>query len=113
MHTKLKLWKRVRKIRKEKNISQEQLGFKSELYRIYLSAVKGYLKNFSVEDIENIASFSKDFCEKRADKFSINLLCEKRKVREAYKEYGDISVVARLFWVTEKAMRLKFKGLFL
>ena len=55
MDIKEKLWNRIKEIRKEKNISQEQLGFKSKLHRTYLSAVERGLKNISVENIEKVA----------------------------------------------------------
>jgi transcriptional regulator with XRE-family HTH domain len=56
MDIKEKLWNRIRKLRKEKNISQEQLGFKSKLHRTYLSAIERWLKNVSVTNIEKIAN---------------------------------------------------------
>ncbi len=55
MNVKEKLWNRIKKIRKEKNISQEKLWFKSKLHRTYLSSVERGLKNISVENIEKIA----------------------------------------------------------
>lgn len=55
MDIKEKLWNRIKEIRKEKNISQEQLWFKSKLHRTYLSSVERGLKNVSVENIEKIA----------------------------------------------------------
>lgn len=55
MDIKQKLWNRIRKLRKEKNISQEQLWFKSKLHRTYLSSVERGVKNVSVENIEKIA----------------------------------------------------------
>ena len=55
MNIKEKLWNRIRKLRKEKWISQEKLGFKSKLHRTYLSNVERWLKNVSVENIEKIA----------------------------------------------------------
>ena len=55
MNIKIKLWNRIRFLRKEKNISQEQLGFKSKLHRTYLSSVERGLKNISIENIEKIA----------------------------------------------------------
>lgn len=55
MDIKEKLWNRIKEIRKEKNISQEKLWFKSKLHRTYLSSVERGLKNVSVENIEKIA----------------------------------------------------------
>ena len=55
MDIKERLWIRIRELRKEKSISQEQLWFKSKLHRTYLSAIERGLKNVSVENIEKIA----------------------------------------------------------
>lgn len=55
MNIKQKLWNRIRELRKEKNISQEKLWFKSKLHRTYLSDIERWLKNVSVENIEKIA----------------------------------------------------------
>lgn len=55
MDIKQKLWNRVRELRKEKSISQEQLWFKAKLHRTYLSDIERWLKNVSVENIEKIA----------------------------------------------------------
>jgi transcriptional regulator with XRE-family HTH domain len=56
MNIKEKLWNRIRELRKERNISQEQLAFKSKIHRTYLSSVERGLKNISVENIEKIAN---------------------------------------------------------
>jgi len=55
MDIKKKLWDKIRELRKEKNISQEQLASKAKLHRTYLSSVERGLKNVSVENIEKIA----------------------------------------------------------
>lgn len=55
MNIKEKLWNRIRELRKEKNISQEQLASNSKIHRTYLSSVERGLKNISVENIEKIA----------------------------------------------------------
>lgn len=55
MDIKEKLGNRIRELRKEKNISQEDLASKAKLHRTYLSSVKRGLKNVSVENIEKIA----------------------------------------------------------
>ena len=55
MDIKTKLWSRIRELRKEKNISQEQLASLAKLHRTYLSSVERGLKNVSVENIEKIA----------------------------------------------------------
>ena len=56
MNIKEKLWNRIRELRKERNISQEQLASKSKIHRTYLSSVERGLKNISVENIEKIAN---------------------------------------------------------
>ena len=55
MDIRQKLWNKIREIRKEKNISQEQLGFQSKLHRTYLSATERWLKNVSIVNVEKIA----------------------------------------------------------
>ena len=55
MNIKEKLWNRIRELRKERNISQEQLASKSKIHRTYLSSVERGLKNISVENIEKIS----------------------------------------------------------
>ncbi len=55
MNIKEKLWNRIRELRKERNISQEQLASKSKIHRTYLSSVERGLKNISVENIEKVA----------------------------------------------------------
>ena len=55
MYIKKKLWNRIRELRKEKNISQQQLGSKSKLHRTYLSDIERWVKNVSVENIWKIA----------------------------------------------------------
>lgn len=46
---------KLRKIRKEKNISQEELGFRAELHRTYISDIERGARNVSLENIEKIA----------------------------------------------------------
>jgi len=55
MDIKEKLWNRIRELRKEKGILQEELAWKAWLHRTYLSTVERGLKNVSVENIEKIA----------------------------------------------------------
>jgi len=55
MDIKVKLWNRIRELRKEKSILQEELAWKARLHRTYLSTVERWIKNVSVENIEKIA----------------------------------------------------------
>ena len=55
MDIKTKLWEKIRKLRKLKNISQEELASRAKLHRTYLSAVERGQKNISVENIEKVA----------------------------------------------------------
>ncbi len=45
----------VRKIRKEKNLSQEQLSFKADLHRTYIGMIERAEKNVTLINIEKIA----------------------------------------------------------
>ncbi|HAM97487.1 MAG TPA: transcriptional regulator [Marinilabiliales bacterium] len=45
----------VRKIRKEKNLSQEQLSFKADLHRTYIGMIERAEKNVTLMNIEKIA----------------------------------------------------------
>ena len=45
----------VRKIRKEKNLSQEQLSFKTDLHRTYIGMIERAEKNVTLINIEKIA----------------------------------------------------------
>ena len=56
MDIRMKVWNRIRDIRKEKNISQEQLGFQSNLHRTYLSSTERWLKNISIVNLEKIST---------------------------------------------------------
>lgn len=45
----------VRKIRKDKNLSQEQLSFKTDLHRTYIGMIERAEKNVTLINIEKIA----------------------------------------------------------
>jgi len=48
--------KRVRKFRKEKGLSQEQLAFKAGLHRTYIGMIERAEKNITLVNIEKIAN---------------------------------------------------------
>ena len=50
-----KFGKKLREIRKEKGISQEQLAFKSGLHRTYICDIERGERNVSLINIEKIA----------------------------------------------------------
>ena len=47
--------KRVRKFRKEKGLSQEQLAFKADLHSTYIGMIERAEKNITLLNIEKIA----------------------------------------------------------
>lgn len=47
---------RVRKFRKEKGLSQEQLAFKADLHRTYIGMIERAEKNITLVNIEKIAT---------------------------------------------------------
>lgn len=51
----VKLGARIKKIRKEKKFSQEQLAAKSKLHRTYISDIERGDRNVSIKNIEKIA----------------------------------------------------------
>lgn len=51
----IKFGDNVRKIRKEKNLSQEQLSFKADLHRTYIGMIERAEKNVTLINIEKIA----------------------------------------------------------
>jgi len=46
----------VRKFRKEKGLSQEQLAFKADLHRTYIGMIERAEKNITLVNIEKIAN---------------------------------------------------------
>jgi transcriptional regulator with XRE-family HTH domain len=46
---------KVRAIRKDKNISQEELAFKAEMHRTYIGMIERAEKNITLLNIEKIA----------------------------------------------------------
>lgn len=51
----IKFGNSVRAIRKEKNLSQEDLAFKSDLHRTYIGMIERAEKNITLINIEKIA----------------------------------------------------------
>ena len=52
----IKFGERVRKIRKEKGLSQEQLSFEADLHRTYIGMIERAEKNITLINIEKIAN---------------------------------------------------------
>lgn len=51
----IKFGNRVRQIRKEKNISQEELASRADLHRTYIGMIERAEKNITLLNIEKIA----------------------------------------------------------
>lgn len=51
-----KFGKKVRKLRREKQLSQEQLAFKAEFHRTYIGMVERAERNITLLNIEKIAT---------------------------------------------------------
>lgn len=51
----LNFGKIIRELRKGKDISQEELGFRSNLHRTYIGMIERGEKNISLENIENLS----------------------------------------------------------
>ena len=62
----IKFGERVREIRKEKGLSQEELAHKADLHRTYIGMIERAEKNITLLNIEKIAN---------ALQVSINSLC--------------------------------------
>jgi len=52
----IKFGDRVREIRKEKGLSQEELSFKADLHRTYIGMIERAEKNITLVNIEKIAN---------------------------------------------------------
>ncbi|MDP2671443.1 MAG: helix-turn-helix transcriptional regulator [bacterium] len=52
---KQKFGEKMRQIRRQKKISQEELAFKASLHRTYISDIERGARNVSLENIEKIA----------------------------------------------------------
>ncbi|OGK38786.1 transcriptional regulator [Candidatus Roizmanbacteria bacterium RIFCSPHIGHO2_12_FULL_42_10] len=50
-----KFGEKMRQIRKQKKISQEELAFRAGLHRTYISDVERGFRNISIENIEKLA----------------------------------------------------------
>jgi transcriptional regulator with XRE-family HTH domain len=51
----LNFGKIIREFRKEKKLSQEELGFKSNLHRTYIGMIERGEKNITLENIEKLS----------------------------------------------------------
>ncbi len=51
----IKFGNRVREIRKERNLSQEELSFKADLHRTYIGMIERAEKNITLINIDKIA----------------------------------------------------------
>lgn len=52
----IKFGQRIRQLRKEKNLSQEELSFKAGLHRTYIGMIERAEKNITLVNIEKIAT---------------------------------------------------------
>lgn len=52
----IKFGERVREIRKEKSLSQEELAHKADLHRTYIGMIERAEKNITLVNIEKIAN---------------------------------------------------------
>ncbi len=52
----IKFGQRVRQLRKEKKLSQEELSFKANLHRTYIGMIERAEKNITLINIEKIAN---------------------------------------------------------
>lgn len=53
--TRKQLGARVRKLRKEQKISQEELGYRANVHRTYIGAIERAEQNVSVDTIHKLA----------------------------------------------------------
>jgi transcriptional regulator with XRE-family HTH domain len=51
----IKFGEKVRSLRKERNLSQEELSFRAELHRTYIGMIERAEKNITLINIEKIA----------------------------------------------------------
>lgn len=52
----IKFGEKVREIRKEKGLSQEELSFKADLHRTYIGMIERAEKNITLVNIQKIAN---------------------------------------------------------
>ena len=55
MDLKHKFWQRIKELRKEKWLSQEDLGDKAWLHRTYIWMIERWEKNICIENIEKLS----------------------------------------------------------
>lgn len=51
----LQFGEKVRKLRKEKNLSQEELAFKADLHRTYIGMIERAEKNITLLNVEKLS----------------------------------------------------------
>ena len=54
MDIKQKIGKRIAQLKNQKGITQEGLGYESEIHRTYIAAVESGKRNISVEALEKV-----------------------------------------------------------
>lgn len=54
MDIRKKIGKRIKELRKKENLSQERLGFLSDIHRTYITSVEQGQRNISIINIEKI-----------------------------------------------------------
>lgn len=55
MDIKIKLWAKIRELRKKQGMKQQDLADKTWLHRTYISDIERGVKNVSIENIERIS----------------------------------------------------------
>ncbi|OGD81474.1 transcriptional regulator [Candidatus Collierbacteria bacterium RIFOXYD1_FULL_40_9] len=53
--TRRKLGNKIRKVRKQQNISQEELGFRAGIHRTYVGSIERGEQNVSIDNIHKLA----------------------------------------------------------
>lgn len=53
--TRKKFGEKIRKLRKKQGLSQEELGFKSDLHRTYIGSIERGEQNVSIDNVHKLA----------------------------------------------------------